>query len=282
MISYPNCKINLGLHISSRRPDGYHNLESVFVPVFSLCDELEITPVADCGAGDAVSEVAATAAELYRSDCRFVQEGIPIDGPSDSNLCVKAYRLLREEFGSRVGAVTMRLRKVIPFGAGLGGGSSDAAFTLRMLNEMFSLGLSDDALCQRALRLGADCPFFIRNRAAYVTGIGDQIETIPFDFEGLGLRVVIEKPHDVVSTREAYASVIPRNLRPETAPSPDLRQALRRPVSEWPHLFVNDFEASIFPNHPLIARLKQQFYDQGALYASMSGSGSAVFALFEK
>lgn len=264
MKTHPNCKINLGLHVTERRADGYHNLESIFLPVFDLCDELEI---------DALPGQAAGV-------CDFIQQGIPIEGSTEDNLCVRAYRLLHEEFPRQVGAVRMRLDKQIPFGAGLGGGSSDAAFTLRMLNEMFRLNLSDEDLCQRAARIGADCPFFIYDKPAYVTGIGDQMEPLDFSLESKGLRIVIKKPDEAVSTREAYGGIVPRNKR-QGLVTPDLREALQRPVREWKTLFVNDFEASVFPSHLAIARLKEQFYQQGAIYASMTGSGSAVFALFE-
>ena len=160
MITYPNCKINLGLHVVGRRPDGYHDLETLFLPVTDLCDELEIH--------------SSTGSEQPI----IMQEGITLDNAPDDNLCIKAWRLLHDEFG--IPAVSIRLKKGIPFGAGLGGGSSDAAFTLKMLNAMFSLGLSDSQLEQRAARLGADCAFFIQNRPAYATGIGDQLTPLEF------------------------------------------------------------------------------------------------------
>lgn len=265
MTTHPNCKINLGLHVTARRPDGYHNLQSIFLPVPDLCDQLDIEPLPGRAPGH----------------CDFRQQGLPLDAPAQDNLCVRAYRLLHQEFPQQVGAIQMRLDKRIPFGAGLGGGSSDASFTLQMLNDLFRLGLTSADLRRRAARLGADCPFFILNRPAYVTGIGDHIEPIDFSLEAKGLRVVIKKPDEAVPTREAYSGIIPRDKRQGLA-TPDLRQALRRPVSEWRDLIVNDFETSVFPQHPAIARLKEQFYKEGAIYASMTGSGAAVFALFEK
>ena len=253
MKSHPNCKINLGLHVVRKRADGYHDLETIFLPVHDLCDELEITP----------TEGSATVVR---------QEGIVLDNAPDDNLCMKAYRLLQEEFG--IPPVEILLRKNIPFGAGLGGGSSDAAFTLKMLNDMFSLGLSVDDLEQRAARLGADCAFFIQNRPAYATGIGDQLE--PLDIDLSSYRIVIEiPPNEHVSTREAYAG-----LHLQSGNRPDLRQAVRQPVSQWRDIIVNDFEASVFPAHPAIAALKEDMYRRGALYACMTGSGAAVFGLF--
>lgn len=253
MTTTPNCKINLGLHIVGKRPDGYHNLETLFLPVRDLCDELEIVPASG-------------------SDTTMRQEGILLDNAPGDNLCMKAYRLLHDEFG--IPPVTIRLTKHIPFGAGLGGGSSDAAFTLKMLNEMFSLGLATADLERRAAQLGADCTFFIQNRPAYATGIGDQLEPIGLDLSAY--RIAIEIPPDEhVSTREAYAG-----LHLQGGSRPDLRQAARQPVAQWRETIVNDFEASVFPAHPAIAALKDEMYRRGALYASMTGSGAAVFGLF--
>ena len=253
MKSHPNCKINLGLHVVGKRPDGYHDLETIFLPVHDLCDELEITP-------------ADGSATVVR------QEGIVLDNAPDDNLCMKAYRLLLEEFG--IPPVEILLRKNIPFGAGLGGGSSDAAFTLKMLNDMFSLGLSVGDLKQRAARLGADCAFFIQNRPAYATGIGDQLE--PLDIDLSSYRIVIEiPPNEHVSTREAYAG-----LHLQGGNRPDLRQAVRQPIEQWRDIIINDFEASVFPAHPAIAALKEEMYRRGAHYVSMTGSGAAVFGLF--
>ena len=258
MTTYPNCKINLGLHVVGRRPDGYHDLETFFLPVRDLCDELEITPL------------PGSAAPL------MVQEGIVLDNAPGDNLCIRAWQLLHSEFG--IPPVSIRLKKAIPFGAGLGGGSSDAAFTLRMLGEMFSLGLDTAALERRAARLGADCAFFVRNRPAYATGIGDRLE--PIDIDLGAYRIAIEIPDgEHVSTREAYAG-LKRDLF--GAPRPDLREAVKQPVKEWRHLIVNDFEASVFPSHPTIATLKEDMYRRGALYASMTGSGAAVFGIFRK
>ena len=260
MITYPNCKINLGLHVVGRRPDGYHDLETLFLPVTDLCDELEIHP--------------STGSEQPI----IMQEGITLDNAPDDNLCIKAWRLLHDEFG--IPAVSIRLKKGIPFGAGLGGGSSDAAFTLKMLNAMFSLGLDAAGLEHRAARLGADCAFFIQNRPAYATGIGDQLTPLEFSIFNFQFSIQIEIPdNEHVSTKEAYGG-LRRDLF--GTPRPDLREAVRRPIEEWCRLIVNDFENSVFPAHPAIAALKEEMYRRGALYASMTGSGAAVFGFFPK
>lgn len=255
MITYPNCKINLGLHVVGKRPNGYHDLETIFLPVLNLCDELEI---------------------VENDTLQMEQEGIVLDNAPEDNLCTRAWRLLHDEFN--IPPVSIRLKKGIPFGAGLGGGSSDAAFTLKLLNEMFALGLIDSQLEQRAARLGADCAFFIRNRAAYAIGIGDRLEPIEIDMSAY--RIVIEIPEgEHVSTKEAYSG-LKRDLF--GAIRPDLRKAVKQSIGEWRSLIVNDFEASVFPAHPAIAALKDDMYRRGALYASMTGSGAAVFGIFEK
>ncbi len=253
MITRPNCKINLGLHVTGKRPDGYHNIETVFLPVHTLCDELEIIP------SDSFS---------------FVQQGIPVDCPPEQNICVKAYNLLLENFPHKVQPVAMRLVKNVPFGAGLGGGSADAAFVLKMLNSMMNLNLSTADLQHYASRIGADCPFFIQNTPAYATGIGDQLQPVDVNLDGY--HIVIEKPDDSVSTREAYAGLLLQNKQ-----RPDLRQVMQMPVEQWRQILVNDFEQSIFPSHPAIAALKQNMYQRGAVYASMTGSGAAVFGIFK-
>lgn len=253
MITRPNCKINLGLHVTGKRPDGYHNIETVFLPVHTLCDELEI---------------------IQSDSFSFVQQGIPVDCPPEQNICVKAYNLLLENFPHKVQPVAMRLVKNVPFGAGLGGGSADAAFVLKMLNSMMNLNLSTADLRHYASRIGADCPFFIQNTPAYATGIGDQLQPVDVNLDGY--HIVIEKPDDSVSTREAYAGLLLQNKQ-----RPDLRQVMQMPVEQWRQILVNDFEQSIFPSHPAIAALKQNMYQRGAVYVSMTGSGAAVFGIFE-
>lgn len=257
MKTHPNCKINLGLHVVGKRPDGYHDLETIFLPVESLRDELEITEGA----------------------LSMQQNGITLDNAPEDNLCMKAWRLLHEEFG--IPEVSIRLKKGIPFGAGLGGGSSDAAFTLKMLNEMFSLGLNNSQLEQYAVRLGADCAFFIKNKPAYATGIGDQLEPVELRMKDEEYRIVIEIPEgEHVSTKEAYSGLDLSRTKRNT--HCDLREAVKRPIDEWRNLIVNDFETSVFPAHPAIVALKEEMYRHGALYASMTGSGAAVFGIFPK
>lgn len=252
MKTHPNCKINLGLRVVRKRPDGYHDLETVFLPV-PLCDELEITP---------------------DDKLRFTADGIAIDCAPDDNICLKAYRLLQADH-PQLPPVHIHLGKHIPFGAGLGGGSSDAAFTLVMLNEMFALGLTREQLKRYAARAGADCAFFIDNRPALAEGIGDRLT--PLDFDPMEeLQLVLAKPNDAVSTREAYGGL---DLTHRCVRRP-LAEVLREPATRWRMTVENDFEQSVFAGHPAIAALKKLFYDHGAAYASMTGSGAAVFGLF--
>lgn len=259
MITYPNCKINLGLHVVGKREDGYHNLETIFLPVHTLHDELEIVATSS-------------------SSPSIIQEGLTLDNAPDDNLCLAAWRLLHSDFN--IPPVQIRLHKNIPFGAGLGGGSSDAAFTLKMLSDMFELGLGPSELERRAAKLGADCAFFIRNHESYATGIGDRLEPIEWNVEHGKWKVIIEIPEgEHISTKEAYGGL---NANLFGSPRPDLRKAIRHPVEEWRDLIVNDFEASVFPAHPAIAALKDDMYRRGALYASMTGSGAAVFGIFAR
>ena len=252
MITHPNCKINIGLYVTSKRLDGYHNIETVFVPI-PLCDDLEIC-IAD--------------------EFQFIQDGIPIGGSPMNNLCVKAYNLLHQDFPNQMPPVSIHLTKVIPFGAGLGGGSSDAAFTLMMLNELCSLKLSIDQLEHYARRLGADCAFFIRNKPMFAYERGDVFSSIELNMTSY--RIVLLKPSCGVSTSEAYRGLTPK-------PSMiDLCHVLQQPIKYWKNNVTNDFEISIFPLYPQIAELKDMLYRCGALYASMSGSGSSVFGLFPK
>ncbi len=252
MILYPNAKINLGLNVVERRPDGYHNIETVFYPI-GLCDVLSIDPSEAC------------------TDYSFSTGGIPVGGEAEDNLVVKAYRLLQRECG--VPPVDISLEKRIPFGAGLGGGSADAAFMLRGLNELFTLGLTADRLEQLAAGLGADCPVFIRNKPVFASGIGNVFSPIKLSLEGYFLLLV--KPDIHVSTPEAYSRVTPRR------PAEPLADLLARPIAEWRGRVVNDFEASVFALYPQIAAIKEALYRAGAVYASMSGSGSAVYGIFQ-
>ena len=249
MICFPNAKINLGLHVVSRRPDGYHCIETVFYPV-PLCDALEIVP-----------------AEAFS----FHTYGLAIDGPADDNLVMRALAAMRQQVD--IPPVAIHLKKTIPFGAGLGGGSADAAFMLKLLRDYASLSLTDGALERIAARLGADCPFFVRNRPVMATGIGDVFS--PANVSLAGYRIAIVKPAVSVSTREAYAAI-----RPAASAVP-LDEIISRPVTEWRDALKNDFEAPVFALHPAIGAIKAQLYAAGAAYAAMSGSGSAVFGLFD-
>jgi 4-diphosphocytidyl-2-C-methyl-D-erythritol kinase len=248
MIVFPNAKINIGLHVVSKRPDGYHNLETIFYPV-QLSDALEM--------------VEATETSISFS-------GLPVDGPPGNNLVLKAYQLLKNDFD--LPPVQFHLHKVIPTGAGLGGGSSDAAFTLKMLNDFFNLKLNTEQLKTFAAHLGADCPFFIENKPAFATGIGDQLSPVEIDLSGY--RIVILKPDVSVSTANAYQNIN------SSEPDFNLQKLAELPVNEWKNVVQNDFERSVFPLFPEIKKWKKKLYKLGAEFASMSGSGSAVFGIF--
>lgn len=249
MILYPNCKINLGLRIVRKRPDGYHDLETVFVPIYGLHDELEVVK------SDSFS---------------FKQEGIKVDCDPADNLIVKCYDLFAKKY-SQIGAVSIRFKKTIPFGAGLGGGSSDAAHMAIALNELFELGLSKEDLAKEVSVLGADCPFFIYNTPCYAEGIGDILTPIDLDLKGT--RIVLIKPEEGVSTKEAYSGI--------TISGEGLGDLGKLGILGKLDKFTNDFEATVFPKHPIIADIKKRLLDAGAYYASMSGSGSTVFGFFK-
>ena len=305
MISTPNVKINLGLNILRRREDGFHDLETLFVPYFGLHDTLEIIT------GDDYSRTSAMLFSRYgdrslpETQASFKPEGVfgveredntapelvqgisedgklmitiaraeGVDWDPLNDLCAKAYRLLSDEFD--LPPVKIFLEKTSPVGAGLGGGSADAAFTLKMLNEMFALGLSEQQLASYASRLGSDCPLFIYNRPMIGEGRGEVLSDYELkSIEEYDLQVLV--PEGVaVSTAQAYGGIVPK------IPEVSLREALAMPVSQWNGVLVNDFETTVFDKHPALAAIKRSLYDSGAVYASMSGSGSALFALYEK
>ena len=250
MILFPPAKINLGLRIVRKRADGYHDLETALLPV----------PWRD-------------ALEVIRSDTfSFQTSGLPIPGAPDSNLCVRAYRLLQQDFD--LPPVAVHLHKIIPLGAGLGGGSSDAASLLVLLNDLFELSLTTSVLESYAARLGSDCPFFINPHPRRASGTGTTLEDLPLDLSGRHLLIVYPKVS--VSTAEAYARVVPRQ------PDSNLRNLLTQPLENWKDQVVNDFEVSVFQQHPVLADLKEQLYRAGATYASLSGSGSALYGLFDE
>ena len=246
---HPNCKINIGLRVVRKREDGYHDLETIFYPVYGLHDELEVK-IAD--------------------EFAFLQDGIEVDCLPTDNLIYKVYQRMQEHF-PQIGNVRIRFKKNIPFGAGLGGGSSDAAHMAIALNELFQLGLTQKQLAEEVRPLGADCPFFIYNTPCYAEGIGDKLTPISLNLSGM--RLVMIKPDCGVSTKEAYAGIKPKGS-----------SELFKVVQNGSELFkeaTNDFEDTVFVAHPEIAEIKQRLLDAGAVYAAMSGSGSTVFGLFE-
>ena len=276
MIAYPNVKLNLGLHVVRRREDGYHDLETLFVPYLGLHDTLEIIT------GDDFSRTSARLQETYEAE--QLAQGITPDGKLMvtiarkegvdwdplKDLTVKAYGILAEQY--KLPPMKVYLEKTSPVGAGLGGGSADAAFALRMIAELAGLELSDGELADYAARLGSDCAFFIYNRPMLGTGRGEILE--PFDIDLSGYRLDVIVPEGIsVSTADAYRGIVPK------VPDLPLREVLAHPVSEWKGLLVNDFETTVFAKHPRLAEIKQSLYDDGAVYAAMSGSGSALFSL---
>ena len=254
MITYPNAKINLGLNIVEKRPDGYHNLETVFYPI-NLQDALEVN--------------------LMEGEEEFSLKvsGVPIEGEPENNLVVKAYRLLKKDYPD-MPAIDIHMYKHIPTGAGLGGGSADAAFMIKLLNEKFKLNLSIEKMEEYAAILGADCAFFIQNKPVFASGIGNIFEPIQLSLKGYYL--VLVKPDIFVSTKDAFAHITPMQ------PAQSLKEIIRMPVETWRATMKNDFEDSVFQKFPEIAAIKDKLYDLGAIYASMSGSGSSVFGIFRE
>lgn len=253
MITFPNAKINLGLNIVSKRPDGYHNLETVFYPI-AIQDALEI---------------------IVREDLdkdTFIEAGIKVDATPENNLVMKALKLMRHHYVFP--PVEVHLLKKIPFGAGLGGGSADASFMLRLLNDTFDLQATKEELAALAVQLGADCPFFIYNRPVFATGIGEIFEEVELSLKNYSFALV--KPDIHVATKDAFAKVQPQQ------PEMSLKEIVTKPLEQWKYLMKNDFEDSVFEKYPAIMEIKQSLYDMGAIYASMSGSGSSVFGIFKE
>lgn len=249
MIVFPNAKINIGLNITVKRPDGYHNLETIFYPV-KIHDALE----------------AITAPQLH-----FASSGVNIPGDPEKNLCIKAYELVSADHP--LPKLNIHLHKYIPIGAGLGGGSADAAFFIRLLNQQFNLGLSIAQMQDYARQLGADCAFFIENKPVYAFDKGDQFEQIELDLAKYFIVLVMPPVH--VSTAEAYSRVKPKPAEHS------LKELIKLPLDAWRDRILNDFEISVFAKYPQIGEVKQALYNAGALYASMSGSGASVFGIFE-
>lgn len=251
MIVFPNCKINLGLHITAKRADGFHDLETVFYPL-PVTDALEvITP----------------------GTLQFTSSGIPVPGDAADNLCLRAFHLLQRDY-PQLQPVNIHLHKHIPIGAGLGGGSADAAFMLQLLNNKFQLGLTSGQLIDYAAQLGSDCPFFILNQPCYATGRGEIMEPLSLDLSGYSFLLVHPGIH--VNTGWAFRQITPQ------APAQALKEVIQLPVTEWKQAVSNDFEAPVFAAHPELAAIKATMYSEGAVYATMSGSGSAVVGLFPK
>ena len=253
MICFPNAKINLGLNIISKRTDGYHNIETVFYPI-TLADALEILP------------------SNNRKAYRLFETGIKTDSKPQYNLVVKALLLLSKQ--KIIPNVDIHLLKNIPSGAGLGGGSSNAAFMLKLLNQTYSLGLTNEALRQLAVEIGADCPFFINNRPAFASNIGDELEEIDLSLDNYYF--VLIKPAIAVSTKVAYELIIPKK------PEVPLKEIVKKPIEEWNQLMHNDFEMPLTKKYPIIQKIKRSLYNNGAIYASMSGSGPSVYGFFKE
>jgi 4-diphosphocytidyl-2-C-methyl-D-erythritol kinase len=250
MIVFPNAKINIGLNITERRADGYHNLETVFYPLM-IKDALEV---------------------IESDYLTFQSSGIIIPGESENNLCLKAYHLLKQDYD--LPQVSIYLHKHIPIGAGLGGGSADAAFLIKLLNESFALGLTEDVMMDYARQLGADCAFFINNHPVYAYEKGDRFEPVNLDLSIYELVLVMPPVH--VSSAQAFSGIKP-------SPSHQaLKELVQLPVAEWKQHIKNNFEPHIFKAHPLIEEVKNELYNAGALYASMTGSGASVFGIFKE
>jgi 4-diphosphocytidyl-2-C-methyl-D-erythritol kinase len=252
VVVFPNCKINLGLHIVRKRVDGFHDLETIFYPI-PLCDALEII-------------------EATGDETTIQSSGVTIDNNSGNNICVKAYNILKKDF--HLPAVSICLHKIIPVGAGLGGGSSDGAFTLLLLNKKFNLGLSETVLLHYALQLGSDCPFFIKNAPCFATQRGEILTPVTLDL--LAYKIVLINPGIQVNTGWAFSKITPQKNRASVS------EIIQQPVNEWKNKLGNDFEEIIFNDYPSISEIKNMLYQNGAVYASMSGSGSSIYGIFEK
>jgi 4-diphosphocytidyl-2-C-methyl-D-erythritol kinase len=258
MILFPNAKINLGLHITRKREDGYHDLETVFYPlqIRDAIEVIEINPV-----------------EINGDSFRFTHTGNEIHGAPEHNLCYKAWQLLKRDFPG-IPPIAFHLHKSIPMGAGMGGGSADASFTLMLLNKKFNLGITQAQLINYALQLGSDCPFFILNKPVFAKGRGEKMDSLDLSLKGYYICIVF--PHIHISTPWAFKQIKP------VVPELPLHDIIKQPLHSWKALLKNDFEPAVFAAYPEIGRIKTQLYDAGALYASLSGSGSTVFGIFEK
>ena len=270
MICFPNCKINIGLYVTERRADGYHNLETVFYPVSPIPSTSKAhkdSPESGGMVNDVLEIVPA-------AETTIITSGLPISGSAADNLVLKAWNLLKEQYPTQVQPVGIYLHKIIPMGAGLGGGSADGAFMLRLLNDHFALGLSQAQLAAFALPLGSDCPFFIYNQPGFASGRGELFTPVALDLSGYSIQLICPQVH--ISTAGAF-----RLLSPRPAPY-DLSQLALLPIDQWKDKVSNDFETPIFAQQPALANIKQQLYDEGAIYAAMSGTGSTIYGIFAK
>lgn len=255
MVSFPNCKINLGLNVVRRRADGYHDIETIFYPL-PVYDVLEIITVQNSENSEPV----------------FTLSGLPVDGGASNNLCMKAYMLLKKDFPG-LPAITMHLHKAIPLGAGLAGGSADGAFTLQLLNKKFQLQIAQERLLQYALQLGSDCPFFIFNQPCFATGRGEQLQPLLLNFSGY--KIMLIHPGIHISTQWAFSQIIPQS------PVQSIKEIINQPIETWRHhALKNDFEQSVLQQYPELLHIRNTLYDAGALYAAMSGSGSSFYGIF--
>jgi 4-diphosphocytidyl-2-C-methyl-D-erythritol kinase len=251
VILFPNCKINIGLNITDKRPDGYHNLESIFYPL-PLSDVLEAVPA---------------------KQFEFKVSGLPIQGPIENNLCLRAIRLIKTRFAN-LPQIGIYLHKHIPIGAGLGGGSADAVFLLVLLNHGFDLGLSSEELLAYAAQLGSDCPFFLVNQASFVSGKGDHLLPVALDLSAYSIVLIHSGIH--IDTSWAFSTITP------CRPKKSVAEIVRRPVKEWRQELKNDFEKPVFSKYPELERIKEKLYEFGALFVSLTGSGSSIYGIFEK
>ncbi len=310
MVVFPNCKINLGLNILCKREDGYHDLETVFYPILLndalevvreqlTADRLQITDdssedevnikstlhnerltvnrlqITDDLSEDIITNTQSTLhnQQLTVNGIRLTTSGLPINGDDDNNLCVKAYYLLKKDFPF-LPLIQMHLHKVIPMGAGLGGGSADGAFALKLLNDTFHLNLSSEQLIAYALQLGSDCPFFILNKPCFATGRGEVMEAIELDLSAY--QFVIVNPQIHIGTGWAFGNITPK------IPEQSIKDIIYQPINTWKDLLINDFEQPAINHYPKIGNIKAELYNHGAIYSSMTGSGSTVFGIYEK
>ena len=294
MLLFPNCKINIGLNIVGRRNDGYHNLETIFYPIYKLYDAVEVLPQAKSNltgtytnapiADESLNGNRPSPFTIHNSrsaidhspfapdDSQIIFSGLPVAGDAQQNLCLKAYHLLKKDFPG-LPAIDLCLHKAIPMGAGLGGGSADGAFTLLLLNQKFDLQLLPSQLLDYALQLGSDCPFFIINKPCFAGGRGEMLEPVTLNLTGYS--IILVHPGIHVSTAEAFAGI--RLQQPVNR----LQELIAEPVETWRNTVRNDFEKTVFELHPLLSEIKNRMYETGAVFASMSGSGSAIYGVYE-